>query len=500
VIDVNAHFGTRLNPEPDAPMADLLSQARRHHVKTTLAYNLNALHLDPSTGNQIALDAADSTEGAILPIAVVEPNRTDLLAPGVNDLVKRGVVGFRVGLESREWHHGGFTAALRSSAMRRLLQSVAIPGLPLIIPIAAWGHATDAGEATDELGVPVILAGSHYVHTVDDLEALKRWPHLYLETSRLAQFGAIETIVREVGADRLLFGSDSPTRSLASPLNAVAAAEISDHDKRAILAGNAARLFRLRQADFDLPRPVLPTNAVDVHAHYGPMPWAVPQLDDGDLAPAYRRLGIAANIASPARAILADVEAGNQQGARSANPTTGQLTYLAADPWDLDRTRTDIRRHGDTDGVVGVKVHAQTFRMRTADARMAALFDVLADFGRPVKIHNEGDDWADALLAIARSHPRLPIIVAHSGLGWPSMDAARIATAAPNIYLELASSFAFRPWVQEIVRTTPQGQLLFGTEAPLLNPAYVVGTYLDGGIAIDDGAVFRDNARRIFGL
>ena len=146
------------------------------------------------------------------------------------------------------------------------------------------------------------------------------------------------------------------------------------------------------------------------------------------------------------------------------------------------------------------KVHAQTFRMRTADVRMAALFDVLADFGRPVKIHNEGDDWADALLAIARNHPRLPIIVAHSGLGWPSIDAARIAGAAPNIHLELASSFAFRPWVREIVRTTPREQLLFGTDAPLLNPAYIVGTYLDGGIAIDDAAVFRDNARRIFGL
>ena len=94
----------------------------------------------------------------------------------------------------------------------------------------------------------------------------------------------------------------------------------------------------------------------------------------------------------------------------------------------------------------------------------------------------------------------MPIIVAHSGLGWPHPDAARIATAASNIHLELASSFAFRPWIQEIVRTTPREQLLFGTDAPLLNPAYIIGTYLDGGVPIDDAAVFRDNAKLIFGL
>src|SRR5262249_51564545 len=149
-------------------------------------------------------------------------------------------------------------------------------------------------------------------------------------------------------------------------------------------------------------------------------------------------------------------------------------------------TRVLIRRYGDASGIVGVKVHALLFRMRTADPRMAALFDLLADYGRPVKIHNDGDDWADALLAIARAHPRLPIIVAHAGLGFPSLDCARIAEQAPNVHPELASSYAFRPWVRELVRRVPREQILYGTDAPLLNPAYVDGTYVDGGIPIDD--------------
>ena len=375
-----------------------------------------------------------------------------------------------------------------------------MPGAPLIAPIAGWGHAGDAGDATDGLGIPVILTGSHYAWTTDDLEALRRYPHLHLDTSRLAHFRAIEDAVRVVGAERVLFGSDSPTRSLASPLNALAAADLSDDEKRAILAGNAARLFGLSVAAFNLPKPILPTDAIDVHTHYPPLPWGVPQFDDRQLAPMLARLGIRTNVASPTRAIVSDLQAGNAQGLASANVGAGQHTYLAVDPWDLDATRSLIRRYGEAPGVIGVKVHALLFRMNTSDPRMAALFDMLADHGRPVKIHNEGADWADALLAIARAHPRLPIIVAHSGLGFPSLDAARIAAAAPNICLELASSFAFRPWVRQLIRTTPREQLLYGTDAPLLNPAYINGTYLDGGIDIDDAAVFRENARRIFGL
>ncbi len=500
MIDVNGHFGTRLNPEPDAPLEDLVAQARRWGVGTTLAYHTNAVHLDPTTSNLTAVEEAASTGGAVLPIAILAPMRTDLLDPPLDDLVQRGVVGFRLGLESREWHNGGYATAYRSPSMRTLLAAVARAGRPLIAPIIGWGHAGDVGEVTEGLGIPVILTGSHYAWTTDDLEALRRYPHLHLDTSRLAHLRALEDAIRIVGAERLLFGSDSPTRSLASPINAVAVAEISDDEKRAILGGNAARLFGLPAASFALPVPILPTDAIDVHTHYGPLPWGVPQIADADLAALYRRLGVVANVASPTRAIVSDLQGGNAQGAASANVAAGQYSYLVADPWDLDATRALIRRYGQSPGVVGVKVHASLFRMTTGDPQMAALFDVLADYGRPVKIHNEGADWADALLAIARAHPRLPIIIAHAGLGFPSLDAARIAAASPNIYPELASSYAFRPWVRELVRITPREQLLYGTDAPLLNPAYINGTYLDGGIDIDDAVVFRENARRIFGL
>jgi len=106
-----------------------------------------------------------------------------------------------------------------------------------------------------------------------------------------------------------------------------------------------------------------------------------------------------------------------------------------------------------------------------------------------VKIHNDGPDWDQHLLRIARAHPRRPIIIAHSGLGHPMVEGARIAAQADNIYAEMCSSFAQLPAVREFIRTIPSEKMLFGTDAPLLDPAFVLGTYQDA-IAITPGQAF----------
>jgi predicted TIM-barrel fold metal-dependent hydrolase len=49
--------------------------------------------------------------------------------------------------------------------------------------------------------------------------------------------------VRELGPERVLYGSDAPGRSFASQLAKVHGAEIPDESKRLILATNLKRLL-----------------------------------------------------------------------------------------------------------------------------------------------------------------------------------------------------------------------------------------------------------------
>jgi predicted TIM-barrel fold metal-dependent hydrolase len=55
--------------------------------------------------------------------------------------------------------------------------------------------------------------------------------------------GFVEMAVRELGPDRVIFGSDAGGRSFASQLAKVTSADLSDADKRQILGGNLRRLL-----------------------------------------------------------------------------------------------------------------------------------------------------------------------------------------------------------------------------------------------------------------
>ncbi len=68
--------------------------------------------------------------------------------------------------------------------------------------------------------------------------------NVYLETcSTFRTPGVIEQLVEEGGADRVLFGSDTPLMDPRPQLGKIITAQISDEAKRLALGGNAARIL-----------------------------------------------------------------------------------------------------------------------------------------------------------------------------------------------------------------------------------------------------------------
>jgi predicted TIM-barrel fold metal-dependent hydrolase len=65
------------------------------------------------------------------------------------------------------------------------------------------------------------------------------------------------------------------------------------------------------------------------------------------------------------------------------------------------------------------------------------------------------------------------------------------------VYVELSTSFADMQVVREVVRAAGTERLLFGSDAPLLDPAYVQGIYADAGA---DVLQTMGVAREVFGL
>ena len=489
-IDSNVQIGPVAGGARGAPIDDVRQERDSHGVRISLVRHRTALLAEAELGNRLLLDEVGGDPGFV-PIAVLSLDRTE-------DVDRAGPLASRVG---GFWLEGLVTPG-RSLSAEPVVRAAAATGRPLFVPIKGWGSSAAIGAATEGLGVPVVLTGSHYTTSVEDLAAGRRYEHLHLDTSSMAHFRAIETAVATLGAERILFGSGSPFRAIQSSINAILVAGIPDDAKRAILAGNAARLLGLADAPVELTDIVRPPRAIDVHTHTGPMPWDVPDLGDDGLMPSLvrdnaTRYAVASNVL----AIAADLEAGNRRAVEACARNEGLLGYLVADPNDIDASRDLLRRWGDAPGIVGVKVHTEWSHRHTGSQEIADLFKVLADHGRPVKIHNDGPDWDRHLLRIARDHPKLPIIIAHSGLGFPNLEGARIAAESDNIYAEMSSSFAQIPTVREFIRTIPTERMMFGTDAPLLDPAFVLGTYQDAGIPeADQAAIYWDNAARLFGL
>lgn len=76
------------------------------------------------------------------------------------------------------------------------------------------------------------------------IRAIRDSPNIYAETSGFdATAGFIEMAVRELGAERVIFGSHLPSRSLGTELGKVVGAEISEEDKRLILGENFRRIL-----------------------------------------------------------------------------------------------------------------------------------------------------------------------------------------------------------------------------------------------------------------
>ena len=91
-----------------------------------------------------------------------------------------------------------------------------------------------------------VLAHAGAGNKWDAVQTAREVPNVYLETAaRAAPAGSLERVVAEVGADRVLYGSDMPVFDARHQVGRIVTADISEHDKRNILGLNATRLLGL---------------------------------------------------------------------------------------------------------------------------------------------------------------------------------------------------------------------------------------------------------------
>jgi predicted TIM-barrel fold metal-dependent hydrolase len=275
----------------------------------------------------------------------------------------------------------------------------------------------------------------------------------------------------------LLFGSGAPARPIQAALNAVLSADLTEAERRAILAGNAARVFGLPLEPFDIPSATVATDLFDVHTHIGRFAFPTPRVEAYQHAATLARYGVARSVASSLRAIADDLEVGNQETYDVVGDDVA--AYVVVNPNDLEASCRAMDAAYTRELAVGAKLHCGWSQQPTASRACAELLREVARRGRPLLIHVDGPDWSEPLYEVASAFPDWRVIVAHAGPGTPSLQAADLVERTSNVYVELPTSFPDRRIAGEVARRAGPGRLLFGSDAPLLDPAYVQGIYAD---------------------
>lgn len=255
-IDVHAHFGDYRQNKVElidqfcsADAATIARRAKLANTRLTFVSPLRGLmprfNADPVGGNEEAISIIGQTEG-LRQWVVVDPLKPKTYQQAEEILKLDQCVGIKIHPEEHGYkisEHGEaifeFAAAHNAIIETHSGEENSLP-------------ADFVKFANDFPSVQLIL--SHLGCGWDDdpshqVRAIQQSKHgnMYTDTSSATNIKPtqIEWGVKEIGAEKIMFGTDSPCYFSPMQRARVDYAEISDEDKKLILCENAIKLFNL---------------------------------------------------------------------------------------------------------------------------------------------------------------------------------------------------------------------------------------------------------------
>lgn len=256
-IDVHGHYGRYLRAGQGSLLDELSSADAEEVVRRASEANIELTFVSPLTailprfrGDAVAgnLEAARviASTPKLRQYVVIDPRRPETYAQAEQMLNEPQCVGIKIHPEEHGYpirEHGA--AIFEFAAQRRaVVLTHSSEQNSLAEDFVPW-----ANEFPE---VKLILAhigcgwDGELGHQVRAIQQSRRG-NVFADTSSARSIvpGLIEWAVREIGADRVLFGTDTPLYHAAMQRARIEHADLADADKRRILRENAERLFDL---------------------------------------------------------------------------------------------------------------------------------------------------------------------------------------------------------------------------------------------------------------
>ena len=253
IIDAHCHLGVW--PQfhvPDASLATILQTMDRLGIEQAIAAPLPSLIGQAELGLREGLAAHRESRARILLYSVFDPRTPDSLEFVRRSLEEPAVVGIKI-------HPAMHECRADDDCWRRVWELAASSRLPILTH--SWcisdynptqKHAQPAlfaRYAREFPEVALILghAGGRYEGHLAAAALAQAYDNVYLDLAGDSYgLGLVEYLVSQVGAARILYGSDLTWIDPRTQLGMILDADISEGDKANILRDNAVKLFRLK--------------------------------------------------------------------------------------------------------------------------------------------------------------------------------------------------------------------------------------------------------------
>jgi predicted TIM-barrel fold metal-dependent hydrolase len=255
-IDVHGHHGNYHCGKPDL-MNELMTgdgqvvaeRARRANIRLTIVSPLEALlprgRGNAVSGNRNAARVVAETPG-LLQYVVIDPRVPETYRQAEEMLRQPLCVGIKIHPEEHVYPINEFGAAIFEFAAkhRAVVLSHSSERNSLAADLVGWANRFPE--------MKLILAhigcgwDNDYTHQVRGVQQ-SRHGNVFADTSSARSIAPnlIEWAVREIGADRVLFGTDTPLYFTGMQRLRIDQAELSDAEKKQLLHENAEKLFGL---------------------------------------------------------------------------------------------------------------------------------------------------------------------------------------------------------------------------------------------------------------
>jgi hypothetical protein len=251
IFDANAFIGKwPYWPVRSSDANDVVRDLHGYNIQRAAVCSTRSVFVNWEDGNRETELATAECAPDLVPFACLGTQElSHALCTSPYDFDGYAARGFR-GVRLYPQHHSYHL--LFQSFVDEILEDAAARGWPVMLPlriIMNWGMpsidpAVLHAIVTRHPKALWILAGVNYLHELQMATSLmRRYEKVYLETSCVMGYAAIEKTVQLCGHGQVLFGSGAPLQHAGAGLSKILHARIGEEARAAILGGNLQRIL-----------------------------------------------------------------------------------------------------------------------------------------------------------------------------------------------------------------------------------------------------------------